>query len=856
MLRLLRQLSLPYLRASWGRTLLVAGGIATGVALMVAIDVINATVVENFRHTIELVAGPAALEVTLGGGETGFRESTVETVRRDADVSAAVPMVRGTIALASHPAEALQLFGLDLMAESDLARYHVDTTTTRREAAEAVVDPHSVFLPRILADELRVETGGSVALSTPQGVSDFRVRGILEPGGLASAFGGQLVVMDLAAAQVLLGKHDRIDQIDVMVRPEADVSTVLARLDGALPDELWVGRPQQRGSQYERVLQSVQSMLTGISTLCLIAGIYIIYNTTSTGAVQRALVMAELRMLGAEPLRLLWMLLLEATALGIIGTAIGVAYGLGLAWLLAGTLADTLGIIFQLRFPVDALAADPARLSIIAATGVGAALFASSFAARRVASLDPLEVMRRGVAAVQRPMRTRAMTFCWIGLVVVSALALWGEVHWKSIALGNLGASLWNAAAIVAAVPLVGWLAHMLVRPLGAIFGAEGQLAAASIARSPTRAGVTAAAVALIIGAAITLTSLSTSFRASLDDYVARLLNGDLVVSAVSTEGGWLETPLPDGLGAELAAVPGVRRVEMMRVIPGQFFRGQRIGILALSDGLIAPERQPPLATGDPTTAPDEVRAGRGVYVSTTLADRFAVVLGDTLELDTPTGVLALPVVGTLPDYISDRGSVILARRLLVERWHEPMVSRLLLFLDPGTDIDGVQADIVARLAPRFRTKVQKLPELLAYHASVIGRAFQFTDTIQLLIVIVTIAGVFDLLLSSIAERRRELALWRLIGADDRAVRRSITIESGTIGTIGALLGIGLGYVTAWMWVAINYRYLIGFHLQYHFALAATVWFVILVLAVTALAGYLASGTAMRDPITTGIQAE
>jgi hypothetical protein len=28
-------------------------------------------------------------------------------------------------------------------------------------------------------------------------------------------------------------------------------------------------------------------VLTGISTLCLIAGVYIIYNTTTTGAVQR-----------------------------------------------------------------------------------------------------------------------------------------------------------------------------------------------------------------------------------------------------------------------------------------------------------------------------------------------------------------------------------------------------------------------------------------------------------------------------------------------------------------------------------------------------------------------------------------
>jgi putative ABC transport system permease protein len=856
MRRLLRQVSLPYLRASWGRTALVVCGIATGVSLIVAINVINATVVGNFRRTIELVAGPAALQVTLGGGETGFAESTIDVVRNDPEVAAAVPMVRGTISLAARPAEALQLFGVDLTAEEDLARYRVTTSTTRRQAAEAVVDPHSVFLTREIADQLGITTGDTVDLSTPEGVIGFKIRGILEPEGLATAFGGHLVVMDLAGAQVLLGKSDRIDQIDVILKPDATVERVQARLESSLKDELWVGRPQQRGSQYERVLQSVQAMLTGISTLCLIAGVYIIYNTTSTGAVQRALVMAELRILGAESGRLLALLLLEATVLGVLGTAIGMVYGLLLAWLLAGTLADTLGIIFQLRFPVDVLAIDANHLAVIAVVGVLAALFACSFAARRVASLDPLQVIRVGVGAVRRPTRTVVMASWWTLLVLVSALALWGEVHWKSTALGNLGASLWNAAAIVAAVPLVNWLANQLSQPLRRLFGAEGQLAAASIARSPTRAGVTAAAVALIIGAAITLTSLSTSFRQSLDEYVARLLAGDLVVSAVSTEGGWLETPLPEGLAQELTNVPGVRSVEVMRVIPGQFFRGHRIGILALSEGMIAESRQPALAEGDASTAPDEVRAGRGVYVSTTLADRFGLRLGETLELDTPTGILALPIVGVLPDYISDRGSVILVRRLLVERWHETMVSRLLLFLQPNVAVGDVQQRLVAQLGDRYRLKIQKLPELLAYHSSIIGRAFQFTDTIQLLIVIVTIAGVCDLLLSSIAERRRELALWRLIGAADRAVRRSITIESGTIGCIGAALGVVLGYVTAWMWVAINYRYLIGFHLQYHFATAASVWFVVLVLAVTTIVGYAASANATREPISTGIQAD
>jgi putative ABC transport system permease protein len=125
-----------------------------------------------------------------------------------------------------------------------------------------------------------------------------------------------------------------------------------------------------------------------------------------------------------------------------------------------------------------------------------------------------------------------------------------------------------------------------------------------------------------------------------------------------------------------------------------------------------------------------------------------------------------------------------------------------------------------------------------------------------LLIIIVTIAGIFDLLLSAIIERRRELAVWRLIGAGDRAVRRSIVIESATVGTIGAILGVAVGAVTTWIWVAINFRYLLGYHLEQHLARGPTLWYVALVMMMTMLAGYIAARRAVREPILDAIHTE
>lgn len=858
MLRLLRQISVRQLSASWGRPALVVGGVATGVSLIVAIGVINASVLDNFRKSIDLIAGPAALEITLGIGEVGFPESVAEIVRADPDVVAAVPLVRGTISLADEPSETLQLFGVDLLAEEQLRRYQVTTVTERRDLLRVMEDPHSILLTTALASRRGLAVGQAIKLSMPTGMADFTVRGLLRPDGPATAFGGRLAVMDLPAAQLVLRKEERVDQIDVVLRPQADVSAVQRRLQGALPKTLSVVRPTQRGAHYERVVASFQAMLTGISTICLVAGIFIIYNTTSTAAIHRAAIMGELQHIGAQASQIFLLVMLEATILGSIGAVAGVAIGIVMARLLSGMVADSMAVIYKLQFAVEELAIDLRFQMLIAILGVVTTLFACSFAARRLAKLDPLTFLRTGGAAVEARPSSRRLVLCWLALIGTSAVALVAQERYRSIFWGNAGALLWNTSVIVIAIPMVGWLANTLRSLLPWLFPSEGRVAAESLLRSPTRTGVTIAAIALVVTVSIVLTTLSVSFRDSAADYVGKLFSADLVVSAVATEGGYLETPLPEEVATELLQVPGVRAVETGRVVSGQIYRGERIGLLALSDGFFEPARYPRrwYREGDAERARVPLQTGQGVCVSTTLADAFDLHVGENVELDTPMGPLVRPIVGIVPDYISDRGSVILSRQLFAHYWKEPTVTRINLDLEPGAALETVRATIAERFGSRYLLKVLSLAELLEYHDAYRRRAFAFTDAIQLLIVIVTVAGVVDLLLSAIMERRRELAIWQLIGADQRSVRRSVIIESVTIGAIGTLLGVVVGFVTAWIWVRFNFRYLLGYDLEFSFPVGHTAWYGCLVLVATMLVGYAAAARATRPAILEGLRAE
>ncbi len=471
----------------------------------------------------------------------------------------------------------------------------------------------------------------------------------------------------------------------------------------------------------------------------------------SKDAAQRVPDMARLRVIGAEGSRLFRLLMIEALLLAALGVLVGLGAGIVLAHLLVPLVTQSMGVIFQLRFSTNSLALTTADQWLAVGAGITAALFASFFAAREVARSEPLAVLRGNHAAASQRVPASRFVIVWIFLVAVSMAALAGEVHFSSIALGNLGATLWNASAIVIAVPIIIWVTPLLRRSATQAFGPAGRVAVESLVRSARRSGITVAAIALVMTVGIFVSSLALSSRQSMRAYIGQSLAADLTVSAVATEGGWLETPLPESLAGELRGIDGVRSVETISVLAGQPYAGMRIGVAGMSEGFFDVARYPHnwFREGDPARASAVIRRGEGVNISTGLADRTGLHAGESITLETPTGPLTLPIVGIVPDYISDKGTVLMVRRLVQTHWLVDTVHRFNVFVDPSVPLERVRKAIASTIGTRYKIKVLSLREVLAYHDDKIDTAFSFTAAIQLLVIIVTVAGIFDLLVSA-----------------------------------------------------------------------------------------------------------
>jgi len=444
----------------------------------------------------------------------------------------------------------------------------------------------------------------------------------------------------------------------------------------------------------------------------------------------------------------------------------------------------------------------------------------------------------------------------WLVLIALAAAAISVANTTHSIAWGNIGNTIWSLSPAVISIPLMSWTTRLLRHLLPRAFGVAGRVAVESLMRSPGRTGVTTAVIALSLALAIAISSVARSFRESERSWF--ILTGDLVVSAIATEGGWLETPLSAHCGEALRSIPGVARVETYRVLPGQEYRGARIAAVAVSPGLIDTDlfrRQ--VVGGDPGDAVGAITRREGVVISDNLADRFGLTPGETISLPTPSGVETFRIRGLVAaDYSGDQGAIILHRDEFTRLWHDTQVSHFNLFLKPGADIEETRSRIARELGRSHLVKVLTVPQTLAYHQGMVDRAFAFTYAIQLLVVAVTLAGIFDLLTTQILERRRELGILRAVGSDDSWIARSIRLEALVIGVAGAVLGCLLGVGTSLLWVRVHFRILIGYILEHHYALVTAAWCLVLAAGVAMLAGELAARRALRLPALDALRYE
>jgi putative ABC transport system permease protein len=832
-IRLLRYIAWRRLTSDRLRAVITLLGIALGVAVVLAIELANRATTRSVESMVETIAGRARLAVR--GDEGGLAEELLARVSGHPGVAAALPVIESSL---RHQESGRSLFvlGVDLLADAGPRGYALDVPAP----LDLVSRPDRVIVTQAYAAGQRLAIGSPMTLMTAAGPRVVRVGGLLPAGELADAFGGQLILLDVRAAQFLLGRPGRLDRIDLVPaarwngRPtgEPAVLDALARdLAAGLPSGIRVEPPGARTAEAVQLLASFQVNLRMVSLVALFVGLFLVYNTMSIAVVQRRRETGILRALGVTRGRIVRLVTLEGFAWGVAGSALGIVLGVGLARGALLAVSSTLGRAY---LPVSATEVPLSWPPMLAAAllGIGVSTVAAWLPGRDGAAMPPAITLRS--LPVDDTGRRR------LGLLAATSAVLLGG-SWFLSRLGPVnGVALFGYLAgfgivfgVAALAPAACLLFSRAVRRLFAgRFGVVGALAADNLGRSIGRTGLAVSALMTGLSLVVCVATMIHSFKHSIVVWVENSVRADLLVASDTGESAASNLALPASLGDSLAMVPGVRRVNSFRMIRTRV--GDRNVALGSLDLAAWTADNPLVARSRRAEPPDAASA----VIAENFADRFRLAAGDTLALDSPSGPLRLAVAAVILDYSSDQGAVFIDRSAYRAAWGDDLVDTFDLYLDPGASAAAVRAAIDARFGAARGLLIVENRQMRQRILSSVDNTFAIVYALEAIALAIAVLGIVNTLVASILDRRRELGLLRAVGATRRQVGRLFILEAASMGLLGIVLGLAAGLLLSWLLVHVIQFQSTGWRFLYRFPGAMVAATCAVTLVASALAGW------------------
>lgn len=857
-MKLLRLLALRSLTARPMRVFLSTFGIVLGVAAIIAIGVTNQNALDSITLLFENTSGKADLIVTsreADGG--GIPETSAQQIEKAPGVLAALPSLHAQTVLADSSQSdelglsffgtdlgGLLLYGIDPIRDHQVRDYSISQGRFLSPDAQA----DEVVLVDSYAEQNDLAPGKYLEFVAGGQVEKLRIVGLMEKDGPGQLNNGAFGVLPLGAAQRLFDRDAEVDQIDLVMAPDLssdELEMQRQSLSLYLGDSYSVIYPASQGRRMTQMLSNYQIGLNFLSAMALFVGAFLIYNAFSMTVVERMREFGMLRTLGMTRQQVMSQVLFEAIIMGLVGSLLG----LGLGLLMARGLTRVMAVMLAQEF---AQAQVPGGLIGVAmSVGVLVAIAAAVLPALRAGRVSPLEALRVRALAQQGWM----MRFGWIvGIILLIGAGL-GLVYNPfpddpQFRFGSMMVFvLFLGGALVIPATVSAW--ERIARPLmGLLFGRVGQLGSRNIQRSRLRTTLTVAALMIGVAMIVVVWVMTDSFKGDLDEWLEGYIGGDIYVTSL--------VPIRENILRRIEAVPGVAAVAPVRYFevewrqPGEDW--ETVNFMAFDPASYSQVTSFVFSQSTPDSL-DKLSRGGQVFISSVIAEKYGLTLGDQVLIKTRLGETPFIVAAVTVDF-SNQGLVIDgAWRDMEHYFRLSGANTLLVKVLPGASPDQVGNEIDARYGEQERLVIISNETLLGRITTLMSQAFRMFDVLALIAMLVGFMGITNTLTMNVMERTQEIGMLRAVGMTRGQVVRMILSEAALLGLIGGLMGLVFGVVLSRLFLSAMTS-MSGYRLNYVLPVENILSALLIAFLTSQLAAFLPTLRASRTRILEAIQYE
>ena len=631
--------------------------------------------------------------------------------------------------------------------------------------------------------------GDSVGVVTRGPVQRFTIVGLVKWGNVDSLGTATAAAFDLRTAQRLFGKQHQVDLISVAAKPGVTPAAARGAVRAALASSPTKVQTADAADPFdfkglEGFVKIIKVLLLGFGGIALFVGAFIIFNTFSITVAQRTREFALLRTIGASRRQVLGAVVLEATAIGLAATAVGVGIGV----LLAQGLNEVLKRV-QLELPQVGTVFTLRTVLVSLLVGVIVTVAAALIPALRATRVAPVAVLREGSTA---PKSRLSPVTPFVALAAIGggfAALVYGmfshggpaAVHVLASALGTLAMFIGLALLAPRLVRPIAWVVGF---PAARFAGTPGKLARDNATRNPGRTAVTASALMIGLALVTFVTVLAHGLRSSWGSTVSKQVSADYVLTTSSDFDSF-----SPAASAALARTPGVQAVSSVRSGQG------KVGTsLATVSGLDTPTigRFYRFTWVEGSNATLAKLGSDGAIVLSRFAKKHHLEVGDDFVVKATDGSVHTFVVRGIhkPAGVDSLlGSVAISNRAFDSMFPQPR--NVMAFVAATRGVDG--STLQRALFAYPDVKLQTEPEWVKSQSAWIDKMLSLLYVLLGLSLLVSFFGIVNTLVLAIVERTRELGALRAVGMTRRQMRRMIRHESVITALIGATMGLALG---------------------------------------------------------------
>ena len=796
---LYRLSSQPALRRHPGRFLLIVCAIAIGTGSVVATGSLIESALASFEASIRKSAGKGDLRVS--NGFVGVSDELLGEVAQVPGVGGAGAILVTSARLRSELRSTdLVLIGVDLLGgDSVHGASDMRSSIESGDEADFVARADAIALSGDWARTNGVAIGSELQVSTRAGLRTLYVAGLIRADSATAIVGGAYALMDLPALQALLRRAGMVDAIDVTVAPGSSLESVRDRIAARVAGSATVFAIGNGEDAFGSLLFNARLILNLAGSIAIIVSFLVIFHAVSLVVSQREAEISVVRSIGASRKSVLAMFMGEALALGCLGGVVGLALGVGLAWLAQSLFLSSVTTLYA---PLTSGAFRVSQTYLV--IGLILSLFVTALATASAAwaahSLG--SGLRVASPRSQRLRRVRRAAFTGVLLIAFSLVLLPLETPALSVQSLILIATAADVL-LLAGIALLAPAALLVLAPLAERLVRRSRSALARVAlqgltSDPGRTATVLSSMLVGLSYVVVTVAVVGSLEAFVFRWVDHSFRADLTVSAAGHSGVLPSAPpLSPSLEETIRRHPAVAQVEAVRVVL-QPFRDRWVVIASRPTASLGTTYPVRVVDGDLKRARSELQELKSVVVSSHFTEKFNLGVDDEVELRTPAGKRSFRIVAVVEDFLSDLGTIFVDPAAYRTPWRDESVSSFHVWIRDGASLSRVKEDLAKAVESECDCSVMTGAEFRRGFNVMVNAAFQTAYALELVACVVMVVSVASFFALSLGERRREIEGLRAIGASRSQLVRCFLLEAVSIGILGGVLGCVAGVLVSY----------------------------------------------------------